>query len=214
MAGYLILENIKYEKFGKRLFDIVCSFWGLVLLSPFLAIAALLIKIDSPGPVFFFQKRIGKGGREFSLIKFRSMYVDQTQEREGFNPGDGSRTTRLGKILRKTKIDEFPELVNVLKGDMSFVGPRPEVPRYRHIYTGEFAPVLLLRPGITDLASMKYRNEEEMLSQSLNPEKMYSEVILPDKLRLCLKYKEMIGFKTDLKIIFATLRRVLKKEIK
>lgn len=202
----------KYEKFGKRLFDITGSFFGLALLSPFLTLIALLMKIDSPGSVFFFQKRMGRNGRLFNLIKFRSMIVVHNPQECQFNPGDKSRVTKIGRFIRKTKIDELPELVNVLKGDMSFVGPRPEVPKYRHIYAGDFEPVLSLKPGITDLASMKYRNEEELLSQSPDAEKMYREVILPDKLRLCLKYKEMIGFKTDLKIIFATLGRVLGKK--
>lgn len=202
----------KYEKFGKRLFDIVCSFLGLAALSPFLSVVSLLIKIDSQGSVFFFQKRMGLNGRLFNLIKFRSMIVVHNPQECQFNPGDKSRVTRIGRFIRKTKIDELPELLNVLKGDMSFVGPRPEVLKYRHIYTGEFAPVLSLRPGITDLASIKYRNEEELLNQSQDAEKMYCELILPDKLRLCLKYKEMIGFKTDLKIIFATLGRVLGKK--
>ncbi len=198
-----------YQNFGKRAFDIVCSFPSLLLLSPFLAIVSLLIKIDSSGSVFFFQERMGRNGRPFNLIKFRSMTEAYNPREYQFNPGDASRVTRIGRIIRKTKIDELPELLNVLKGDMSFVGPRPEVFKYHHVYTGEFAPVLSLRPGITDLASIEYRNEELLLRQGSDPEKMYSEVILPDKLRLCLKYKEMIGFKTDIKIIFATLRRVL-----
>ena len=198
-----------YENFGKRLFDIACSFLGLAMLFPFLAVVLLLIKIDSPGSVFFFQKRMGRNGRLFNLIKFRSMTVVHEPRECQFNPGDASRVTRTGYFIRKTKIDELPELVNVLKGDMSFVGPRPEVPKYCDVYTGEFADVLSLRPGITDLASIKYRNEEELLNQSPDPEKMYCELILPDKLRLCLKYKEMISFKSDLKIIFATLGRVL-----
>jgi len=200
-----------YENFGKPVFDVICSLGGLVVLSPFFILISVLIKIDSPGPIFFLQERIGKGGNNFKLIKFRSMRINFEQEKRGFTPGDDTRITKLGKILRRTKIDELPELVNVLKGDMSFVGPRPEVPKYRHVYTGEFAPVLSLRPGITDLASIKYRNEEELLNQSPDAEKMYGEVILPDKLSLCLKYKEIISFKTDLKIIFATLGRVFGK---
>lgn len=198
-----------YENFGKRLFDIVCSFSGLVILSPLFILISVLIKIDSSGAIFFLQKRMGRDFKPFNLIKFHSMTLVHDPRECQFNPGDASRVTRIGRFIRKTKIDELPELANVLKGDMSFVGPRPEVFKYRHVYTGEFAPVLSLRPGITDLASIKYRNEELLLRQSSDPEKMYSEVILPDKLRLCLKYKEMIGFKTDMKIIFATLRRVL-----
>ena len=200
-----------YANFGKRLFDIVCSFSGLVILSPLFILISVLIKIDSPGPVFFFQKRMGGNGRLFNLIKFRSMTVVHDPQQCQFNPGDESRVTRIGRFIRKTKIDELPELLNVLKGDMSFVGPRPEVVKYLHVYAGEFKPVLLLRPGITDFASIKYCNEEELLNQSPDAEKMYGELILPDKLRLCLKYKEMISFKTDMKIIFATLGKVLGK---
>jgi lipopolysaccharide/colanic/teichoic acid biosynthesis glycosyltransferase len=200
-----------YENFGKRLFDVICSLSGLVILSPLFILISVLMKIDSPGPIFFLQKRMGKGGDNFKLIKFRSMRINFEQEKRGFTPGDNTRITRVGEFLRKTKIDELPELINVFKGDMSLVGPRPEVPRYRDAYTGEFADVLSLRPGITDLASIKYRNEEELLSQSPDAEKMYCELILPDKLRLCLKYKKIIGFKTDLEIIFATLGKVLGK---
>jgi lipopolysaccharide/colanic/teichoic acid biosynthesis glycosyltransferase len=178
----------KYEIFGKRLFDIVCSFLGLAALSPILALVSL---------------------EPFNLIKFRSMIVVNDPEKCQFNPGDESRVTRIGFFLRKAKIDELPELLNVLKGEMSFVGPRPEVFKYREIYAGEFAPILSLRPGITDLASIKYRNEEELLRQSADPEKMYREVILPDKLKMCLTYKEIISFKTDVSIIIATLRRIL-----
>jgi lipopolysaccharide/colanic/teichoic acid biosynthesis glycosyltransferase len=166
-----------YENFGKRLFDIVCSFLGLAALSPFLSVVSLLIKIDSQGSVFFFQKRMGRNGRLFNLIKFRSMIVVHNPQECQFNPGDKSRVTRIGRFIRKTKIDELPELLNVLKGDMSFVGPRPEVLKYRHIYTGEFAPVLSLRPGITDLASMKYRNEEELLNQSLDPRNAMGDAV-------------------------------------
>ena len=205
------VSRSRYEKFDKRLFDIVCSFLGLLLLFPFLAVVSLLIKIDSQGSVFFFQRRMGRDCKTFNLIKFRSMIGVHDPRKCQFNPGDESRVTRIGRFIRKTKIDELPELVNVLKGDMSFVGPRPEVLKYRHVYTGEFAAVLSLRPGITDLASIKYRNEEELLNQSPDAEKMYGELILPDKLRLCLKYKEMISFKTDMKIIFATLGKVLGK---
>ncbi|NLW35626.1 MAG: sugar transferase [Syntrophorhabdus aromaticivorans] len=199
----------KYEKFGKRLFDIICSLCGIVILSPFLAVVSLVSKLDSPGPIFFVQKRMGRNLESFNLIKFRSMTVVYDSEKCQFNPGDESRVTRIGYFLRKTKIDELPELLNVLKGEMSFVGPRPEVLKYRHIYTGKFAPVLSLRPGITDFASIKYRNEEELLRQSPEPEKVYREVILPDKLALSLKYKETISFKTDLSIIFITLGRIL-----
>ena len=199
----------KYERYGKRLFDIVSSSVGLLLFSPLFAFVSLLIKMDSCGPIIFSQKRMGLNGELFKLIKFRSMAVLTDRLERPFNPGDESRVTRIGRFIRKTKIDELPELLNVFVGDMSIVGPRPEVPKYRHIYIGEFALVLSLRPGITDLASIKYRNEEELLRQSPDPEKMYREEILPDKLGLCLKYKQMISFKTDLSIIFTTLGKIL-----
>ncbi|HKZ40175.1 MAG TPA: sugar transferase, partial [Candidatus Hodarchaeales archaeon] len=159
--------------------------------------------------IFFFQKRMGRDCKPFNLMKFRSMTAINDMGECQFNPGDESRVTRIGRFLRKTKIDELPELLNVLIGEMSIVGPRPEVLKYRHIYVGKFTPLLSLRPGITDFASIKYRNEEELLRQSPHPEKMYRETILKDKLELCLKYKQMISFKTDLSIILTTLGSIL-----
>ena len=199
---------MNYESFWKRLFDLVFSIAGFLLISPFLLIVAILIKLDSKGPVFFFQQRMGKDGRIFRLIKFRSMYVDPQKEKQGFTPGDSSRITRIGRIIRKTKIDELPELINVIKGDMSLVGPRPEVPKYRSFYSGKYREILKLRPGITDLASIKYKNEEEILKKSNDPEKTYTEVILPDKLELALEYKKKMSFSTDLKMIFGTILRL------
>jgi len=199
---------MNYENCGKRLFDFICATVGFAIISPFLVLVAILIKLDSKGPVFFFQQRMGKDGKIFRLIKFRSMYVDTKKEKEGFTPGDSSRITRIGKIIRKTKIDELPELINVIKGDMSLVGPRPEVPKYRRFYSGKYREVLKLRPGITDLASIKYRNEEEILEKNDDPEKTYTEVILPDKLELALEYKKKMSFSTDLKMIFSTILRL------
>lgn len=196
-----------YARFGKRTLDVVLSSLGLILFSPLFIVIPLLIKIDSPGPIYFHQQRIGHKGKLFILLKFRSMKVDNFAER-GFHPGDESRITRVGKFLRKFKIDELPQLFNVLRGEMSLVGPRPEVPQYRGIYSGNFERVLLLRPGITDLASIRYRNEEKMLADSTDPEKMYKEIILPDKLNLCLQYNEMISLKTDMRIILTTLGRI------
>jgi lipopolysaccharide/colanic/teichoic acid biosynthesis glycosyltransferase len=198
-----------YENFGKRLFDVICSLSGLVILSPLFILISVLIKIGSLGPIFFLQKRMGKRGDNFKLIKFRSMHINPAQEKKGFTPGDDTRVTRLGKFIRKTKIDELPELINVFKGEMSLVGPRPEVPEYRRIYVGKFEAVLSLRPGITDLASIKYRNEEELLAKSADPEEMYCEVILPDKLGINLKYTGNISFRDDLKIIVKTVVKVV-----
>ena len=199
---------MNYKNCGKRLFDFICATVGFAIICPFLVLVAILIKLDSKGPVFFFQQRMGKDGKIFRLIKFRSMYIDPKKEKEGFTPGDSSRITRIGRIIRKTKIDELPELINVIKGDMSLVGPRPEVPKYRSFYSGKYREVLKLRPGITDLASIKYRNEEEILEKSDDPEKTYTEVILPDKLELALEYKKKMSFFTDLKIIFSTILRL------
>ena len=201
-----------YENFGKRLFDIVFSFCGLTLLSPFFVIMALLIKIGSPGPIFFFQERMGKGGDNFKLIKFRSMHINPAQEKKGFNPGDDARVTRLGKFIRRAKIDELPELINIFKGEMSIIGPRPEVSRYVEIYPDKFNKILSVRPGLSDFASIKYRDEEKILSNQSDPERFYIETILPDKLRLAQKYINAISFQTDIKIIFKTLKELLGKQ--
>ncbi|MCX5852791.1 MAG: sugar transferase [Deltaproteobacteria bacterium] len=199
-----------YQIVGKRLFDMVVSIFFLVVLFPLLIVVALLIKLDSPGPVFFIQDRMGKGGRNFRLMKFRTMYVDKVEESKFFAPGSTMRITRCGKILRDTKIDELPQLINVLKGEMSFVGPRPEVSKYRHVYRGMFEQVLTLKPGITDWASIKYRNEEELLCKSGNPEVMYEKEVLPDKLKMAVEYKKEIGFMNDMKILITTLLRVIR----
>lgn len=201
---------LNYVNFGKRLFDFLCSTVGLAVLSPLLLLVSIMIKMDSPGPVFFLQERIGKGGKGFMLIKFRSMHSDPDREKREFTPGDKMRITRLGKIIRKTKIDELPELINVFKGDMSLVGPRPEVPVYSYYYMKrEFKPILSLRPGITDWASIKYRSEEEELARSSDPDKLYKEEILPEKLFLNLTYLKKISLMTDIKIILYTLIRIL-----
>jgi lipopolysaccharide/colanic/teichoic acid biosynthesis glycosyltransferase len=198
-----------YENYGKRLFDVICSLSGLVILSPLFILISVLMKIGSPGQIFFLQERMGRGGDNFKLIKFRSMHINPAQEKKGFTPGDDTRVTRLGKFIRKTKIDELPELINVFKGEMSLVGPRPEVPEYRRIYVGKFEAVLSLRPGITDPASIKYRNEEELLAKSADPEETYCEVILPDKLGINLKYTGNISFRNDLKILVKTVVKVV-----
>lgn len=200
-----------YRSFGKRMFDIAFSALGLLAFAPVFLAAALAVKLGSPGPVFFRQKRMGLKGRPFTLIKFRSMTV-QGGPKSGFEPGSSVRVTPVGRLLRKTKVDELPQLVNVLAGDMSFVGPRPEVEHYTSFYTGRFAEVLNVRPGITDTASIKYRHEEKLLSSSLSPQTVYQEVILPDKLEIALKYvKGDITLVSDIKIIVRTLASVLER---
>lgn len=173
----------------KRLFDIIFSFIGLILLSPFFLIIVALIRLDSEGPVFYSQERIGQYKQPFKLFKFRSMVVKQTSS-SLITIGDRDpRITKIGYFLRKYKIDELPQLFNVLLGNMSFVGPRPEVLKYVLLYNKSQQDVLKMKPGITDMASIIYRNESELLLEQPDPEKFYIEVIMPDKIKINLKYK-------------------------
>lgn len=200
-----------YRAFGKRAFDAAASALGVALCLPFFLVIPVAIRLESGGPVFFRQARMGRGGRPFTLLKFRSMTVDADKEKKGFEPGAALRVTAVGALLRKTKLDELPQLLNVLAGDMSFVGPRPEVERYKDFYAGRFSDVLSVRPGITDEASIKYRHEEALLAESADPERTYREAVLPDKLELALRYaREGVTFSGDLGIIFRTLLTVLR----
>jgi len=187
-----------------RFLDILFSLLGLIILLPVFLIVAVLIKCSSKGPVFFLQKRVGKGNRDFSLIKFRTMYQDA--DRKGLlTVGQWDpRITPVGYFLRKYKIDELPQLINVLKGDMSLVGPRPEVRKYVDLYNDEQRQILNFRPGITDLASIKYVNENEILSQAEDPEAYYIQHIMPDKIRLNLEYLRQPTLKKYFSIIFKT----------
>jgi len=193
----------------KRLLDLVLSFSSLLVLSPFLAFISLLIRLESPGSPFFLQERIGKGMVPFRLVKFRTMTARAGALRGMFTPGDRSRVTRLGRVLRKTKIDELPELFNVLKGDMAIVGPRPEVAKYVSAYPGDFELIFELRPGLSDSASIKYRNEEAILAGQKDPEDYYLRVILPEKLRLARSYVENVSFRTDMGVVKETLKTLL-----
>ena len=188
----------------KRLFDIVASGLGLLCLSPLLLIVAIWIKLDSPGPVFFRQVRVGRYNKDFRIFKFRSMRVGSDKGSQITVGGHDSRITRSGYFIRKTKIDELPQLINVFIGDMSLVGPRPEVRHYVDMWTPEQLHVLDVRPGITDPASIRYRNENELLEKAEDPEKYYVEVIMQDKIRLYLEYVEKHSFLYDLKLIFQT----------
>jgi lipopolysaccharide/colanic/teichoic acid biosynthesis glycosyltransferase len=186
----------------KRSFDIVASFFGLVLILPVLLIIALLIKLCMPGPVLFFQKRAGRNGRPFTIYKFRTMTVNHggsTISVKGEN-----RITSLGARLRKFKLDELPELWNILKGDMSFVGPRPDMPEYADRLTGEARKILELSPGLTGPASLKYANEEELMANINDPQKYNDEVIWPDKVRINLEYYWNRSFLGDILIILRT----------
>ena len=191
----------------KRLFDFITSLIGLIVLVPIFIIVSLLVKISSVGPVFFVQKRIGKNGKIFQMIKFRSMYVIQNSTSNISVKGD-VRITKIGAFLRKLKLDELPELWNVLKGDMSLVGPRPDVCGYADNLIGEDRKILELRPGITGVASLKYYNEEDVLAAQSNPLKFNDEVIYPDKVRLNLDYYYNNNLWIDIKIIFATIFKV------
>ena len=191
----------------KRLFDIVFSIIGLIVLFPLFIIIAILIKFDSRGPVLFFQKRVGKSAKLFTLIKFRSMYINHDNTSTVSIDGE-NRVTLVGKWLRKSKLDELPELWNVLNGDMSFVGPRPDVPGYADKLKGDARDILKIRPGITGPASIKYFDEEIILSTKDNPQNYNDKVIYPDKVRLNLEYYHNNNIFKDIKIIFATIFRI------
>ena len=183
----------------KRIFDIVASGIGLILLSPLFVILAIWIKCDSIGPVFYKQVRVGRNNMDFQLFKFRSMRVGSDKKGLITVGGHDPRITRSGYYIRKYKLDEFPQLINVFKGDMSLVGPRPEVRKYVDMYTEEQMHVLDVRPGITDLASIRYRNENELLERVNDPDKYYVEVIMPDKLRINLEYVARHSYTFDIR---------------
>lgn len=188
----------------KRCFDIVCSAIGLILLCPLFVIVAIWIKLDSEGPVFYRQVRVGRKNKDFRIYKFRSMAVDSDKKGLITIGGKDSRVTRVGYYIRKYKIDELPQLINVFIGDMSFVGPRPEVRKYVDMYTAEQLRVLDVRPGITDAASIKYRNENDLLATQSNPELYYIQVIMQDKLQINLDYVANHSFIKDINLIFKT----------
>jgi lipopolysaccharide/colanic/teichoic acid biosynthesis glycosyltransferase len=191
----------------KRIFDFTCSFVGLFFLSPLiLLLSTILIKSTSKGPVFFIQERVGKDGKIFKMIKFRTMFVAQESSSTISIKGD-IRVTKIGVFLRRYKLDELPELINVLLGHMSLVGPRPDVPGYSDKLVGEDRNILELRPGITGPASLKYSNEEEILGKQKNPKAYNDEVIYPDKVRINLEYYNNQSIWLDIKIIFATIFR-------
>lgn len=194
----------------KRLFDILASGFGLICLSPLFAVLAVWIKCDSPGPVFYRQVRVGRSNKDFRIFKFRSMRVGSDKKGLITVGGHDPRVTRSGYYIRKYKLDEFPQLINVFIGDMSLVGPRPEVRKYVDMYTPEQLRVLDVRPGITSLASLRYRNENELLAQAEDPDRCYVEKVMPDKLAIDLEYVPKANFLTDIKLIFATIASIIK----
>jgi len=192
----------------KRLFDILLSFAGILLLQPFFIAVAILIKIDSKGPVFFRQERIGRNFRRFIIYKFRTMVVAAEKNGLRITSGGDNRVTKAGRILRKLKIDELPQLINVLKGDMSLVGPRPEVEEYVKLYEEDYMEILKSRPGITDVSSIIFREEEAVLKNQIDPEGYYKEILLPEKIRLSKEYIDHASFLYDLKLVLNTLHQI------
>ena len=195
----------------KRLFDIVASSLGLIFLSPLFLILAIWIKLDSKGPVFYRQIRVGYKNKDFRIFKFRSMRVGADKGSLVTIGGHDPRVTRSGYFIRKYKFDELPQLINVLLGDMSLVGPRPEVRHYVDYWTPEQKHVLDVRPGITDPASIKFRNENELMEKAEDPEKYYIEVIMQEKIKLYLEYVEKHNFCYDLGLIFKTFWVIMKE---
>lgn len=193
----------------KKIFDITLSLFGLIILLPFMLIIAILIKIDSKGPVFFKQIRVTKNGKEFKIFKYRTMRVGSDKYSQ-ITVGKDDRITKIGSFLRKYKLDEIPQLINVLIGDMSLVGPRPEVPKYVALYTDEQKEILKVRAGITDYASIEFSDENDLLASEEEPEKAYIEKIMPKKIELNKKYLSKISILTDIKIILLTIKKILK----
>lgn len=194
---------------SKRILDIVLSLMGIIILSPILLVCALLVKLTSPGPIFFRQTRIGMNFRPFDILKFRSMVVNASELGAQITADRDPRITTIGRILRKTKLDELPQLFNVFLGQMSLVGPRPEVPVYVEMFKDDFRKLLKVRPGITDIGSIEFRFEEEILAQSEDPEKTYVEDVLPQKIKLGQQYVEKSSILFDAWLIAKTILTIL-----
>ncbi len=192
----------------KRCADVTLALAGIVVLLPLFVLTALLIKLDSAGPVLFVHERIGRGFRPFRMYKFRTMRVDATLEGSVVTVRGDTRVTRMGRLLRRTKLDELPQLINVLSGEMSLVGPRPEVRRYVEQFRNDYEELLTVKPGITDPASLKYRDEETILATAACPEDYYVHQVLPDKIQLSKKYVRSASFLGDLLILLRTIFRL------
>lgn len=195
----------------KRIFDVVVSLLGLIILAPILLLIAILIKLDSKGPVLFIQPRVGMNNKDFNILKFRTMVVESDRKGLLTIGNNDSRITRIGYYLRRYKVDEFPQLINILIGNMSFVGPRPELRQYVNYYHEDDMVVFSVRPGITGLASIAFRNEVELLKKAQDPEEYFIQSIIPKKLRLNKAYIKKRSFLFDLKLIGITIFRVLTK---
>jgi lipopolysaccharide/colanic/teichoic acid biosynthesis glycosyltransferase len=195
----------------KRIFDVFFSILGLIFIFPLLIIIGLIIKLDSKGNAFYIQERIGKKGKSFKIYKFRTMYLNSDKKGLLSLGENDNRITKIGHFLRKFKLDELPQLINILKGEMSFVGPRPEVQKYVDLYTKEQLKILNVKPGITDLASIHFFEEEQLLGKSDNPEKTYITEILPKKIKLNKEYLKNVTLTNDIKIIIKTVYKILKR---
>ncbi|MCX8044135.1 MAG: sugar transferase [Desulfobacterota bacterium] len=198
-----------YQDIGKKVIDFFIAAVGLLILSPLLFIIGLFIKVSDGGPIFFFQQRIGKNFKKFRLIKFRTMVVNAEKLGPAITRGEDPRITKIGRVLRYYKLDELPQLINVLKGDMSIVGPRPEVEKYVNHFRDKYKRILSIKPGITDYAALEYRNEEDILKKYGDANDGYIRDVLPNKIALYEKYLEEMSLLTDMKIICKTLWRII-----
>ena len=192
----------------KRSFDFIVATMGLTLLSPVMAVIAAAVKLDGPGPVFFRQERLGLHGRRFRIYKFRSMVTDAESRGNRFTVGGDARVTRVGRFLRRHKLDELPQLLNVLTGEMSLVGPRPDVPEYADFFPAEYARILTVRPGITHAATLRFRNEEELLAGAGDPRRAYLENVMPAKMRLYVESLSRQSLRHDIATIVQTVLQV------
>ncbi len=208
-TSYLVLKTVDFYDLEVRLFDLLASGSGLLLLSPLFLFIAILIRLTSHGPIFHRAWRVGKGGQPFQLYKFRSMVVDADKQGPGITSKHDTRITSVGRYLRQTKLDELPQLFNVLKGEMSLVGPRPEDPRYVRWYTPEQERILEVKPGITSAASLHYRNEEQLLNGT-DWESTYRHKIMPTKLAIDLTYLAQRTLWSDIKLIFQSIAQMFK----
>lgn len=205
-----LLEKRRFSLCAKRVFDVVVSLLILLVLSPLLLLLALAVKLDSKGPVFYRQVRVGRYNEDFKIFKFRTMVQNADKIGPPLTVGDDPRVTRVGHLIRKLRLDEFSQLLNVLDGSMSLVGPRPEVRKYVDVYTPEYMATLLIRPGITATSSIAFKDEDSLLNAAEDPEKVYVEQILPPKMAYNLEYMKKISLLNDIKIMFQTVKAVLK----
>lgn len=207
---YDIIKGKKGSLILKRLFDVLASLILLIILSPLFIIFSIMIKLDSKGPIMFKQNRVTENGRIFKIFKFRTMVENADKNGSQVTVKNDNRVTKIGKFLRKFRLDEIPQLINILIGDMSFVGTRPEVPKYVELYTDEMKATLLMKAGVTSLASIKFKDEEKLLQMDGNIDKIYIENILPQKMQYNLEYLKRFNFFYDIKLMFMTLFAVVK----